>query len=85
MSGCSQEKFRGGFRIHERFLNNFSVANTFNLIARRSFTPGYKGRDWGAVLLCQHAKIFFKIRQKSTNGLMAFRDKGMGDGFLASK
>jgi hypothetical protein len=84
MSGCSQEKFRGGFRIYERFLNNFSVANTFNLIARRSFTPGYKGRDWGAVLLCQHAKIFFKIRQKSTNGLMAFGDSDHCDEILTS-
>ncbi|PYG81981.1 hypothetical protein N436_00929 [Pseudomonas sp. RV120224-01b] len=45
MSGRSQEKFLSGFRPDERFLNIFSVADSFNLIARKCLVPVYKGRN----------------------------------------
>ncbi|WP_273497319.1 hypothetical protein [Pseudomonas taiwanensis] len=35
------------------------------------------------MFLCQHPKKFFKNRQKTTGGLMAFGDKGVAAGFLA--
>jgi len=35
------------------------------------------------MVICQHAKIFFKNRQKTTNGLMAFCDKDVTDDLLA--
>lgn len=64
MSDSSWQKFRGGFSADERFLNIFSVADNFNLIALGEFTPVYKGRNCCEIFLCQHEKIFFKIRQK---------------------
>lgn len=83
MSDASQKKFLGGFRLDERFLNNPSVANTFKLIARLRRTPVYKGRNPGEIFLCQHRKIFFKIRQKTTNGLMTVCDNSSYADFLA--
>ena len=65
MSGRSREKFLSGFRPDERFLNIFSVADSFNLIARECFVPVYKGRNCCEMFLCQQRKIFFKKRQKS--------------------
>lgn len=82
MSYASQKKFLGGFRPDERFLNNSSVANSFKLIARFGSTPVYKGRKPGTIFLCQHGKIFFKIRQKSTSGLMTVGDNGLFVRFL---
>ncbi|WP_430305260.1 hypothetical protein, partial [Pseudomonas mosselii] len=76
--------FRGRFRHHERFLNIFSEGNTFNLIARGSFVPVYKGRNRRGMVLGHHAKIFFNFRQKTTNGLMAFCNMDRAGGFLAS-
>jgi hypothetical protein len=71
-------------RRHERFLNISSGGNTFNLMARRGGTLAYKGPNWGGMFFCQYRKIFFKIRQKITNGLMAFYDRYSIDVFLAS-
>ena len=64
MSGHLRQKFLGGFGTHERFLNNFSMINTFNLIAHSSFTPSHKGANCARILFCYHQKFFFKIRQK---------------------
>ncbi|MDF9616826.1 hypothetical protein P5705_04150 [Pseudomonas entomophila] len=85
MSDEAQEKFRGELRRDERFLNISSAKNTFKLIARDSFAPVYKGGSRGGMVLGQHAKFFFKIRQKTTNGLMAFCDKKRRAGFMAPK
>jgi hypothetical protein len=83
MSHLPWQKFRGRFRHDERFLNIFSEGNTFNLMARSSFVPVYKGRNCRGMVLGQHAKIFFNFRQKTTNGLMAFCNKNVRVGFLA--
>jgi hypothetical protein len=65
MSDAPRQKFRTGLRTHERFLNIFSVRNTFTLMALLSFTPVYKGQNPAAMASRHHVKIFFKIRQKT--------------------
>ncbi len=52
-------------------------------MALASAIPIYKGRKRGEIVLCQYPKNFFKIRQKSTNGLMAFGDNNLLDDSLA--
>ncbi|MFT2186697.1 hypothetical protein [Pseudomonas putida] len=84
MSDWLRQKFLSQFHSNERFLNIYSVADNFKLIARGCFTPVYQGRNCCEIFLCQHLKFFFRIRQKSMNGLMAFGDKGMRVEFLAS-
>ncbi|WP_196365770.1 hypothetical protein [Pseudomonas putida] len=84
MSDWLWEKFLSRFRSNERFLNIYSVADSFNLIARGCFAPVYQGRNCCEIFLCQHLKFFSEFVKKGMNGLMAFGDKGGCAGFLAS-
>ena len=45
MSGCGYEKFLAGFRLDERFLNIYSAADSFNLMARIGLPPMFQGRN----------------------------------------
>ena len=65
MSGRRGDKFLRARSADERFLNIFSVADTFNLIAHDSFTPVYKGRTSGEMVLCQHENFFQDFSSKN--------------------